>query len=379
MKKKQILSLVVVAAILGALVYLQFRSWQTFDWAKFRQYTSGVSLWHIGAGIALIYLAYVLRAIRWAIFLKPTAPTGFRRLIAPQIIGFAALGLFGRAGEFARPYLIARKQKLTFTSQLAVWTVERFFDLGAVLVLMAGFLALRGGALAQVLMQAMSRGIQRALQNAGHKLPLVFAALAVAAVLFWLLRKASGRAAAMLRSRLVSFKQGFNTIHDAKSFAQLVVVSLCMWLMIAGAYIEVLHAYPQIAVTVPGDAPGSQRIARMNTMKLDDVLLVMGSSMLGSVVQLPGGVGGSQLAVIGVLQSNLFSSEPYNITRELAVSCGIMLWLVTFMSVIPAGVLLARFEKISFLRLSEESSQEEEEIELATELGHTTAHQEHGC
>ena len=101
MKKKQIFSLIVVAAILGALVYLQFRSWQSFDWAKFRQYTGGVSLWHIGAGVALIYLAYVLRAIRWAIFLKPTAPTSFRRLIAPQVIGFAALGLFGRAGEFA--------------------------------------------------------------------------------------------------------------------------------------------------------------------------------------------------------------------------------------------------------------------------------------
>ncbi len=113
--------------------------------------------------------------------------------------------------------------------------------------------------------------------------------------------------ALLLRARLHSFKQGFNTIHDAKSFVQLVLVSLAMWLMIAGAYIEVLHAYPQIPVTVAGDAAGVQRVARMNTMKLEDVLLVMGSSMLGSVVQLPGGVGGSQLAVIGVLQSNLFS------------------------------------------------------------------------
>ena len=144
MKKKQIISLVVVAAILGALVYFQFRSWRTFDWAKFRQYTGGVSLWHIGAGVGLIYLAYVMRAIRWAIFLKPTAPTSVRRLIAPQIIGFAALGLFGRAGEFARPYLIARKEKLTFTSQLAVWTVERFFDLGSVVVLMVCFFAMKG-------------------------------------------------------------------------------------------------------------------------------------------------------------------------------------------------------------------------------------------
>ena len=92
MKKKQIISLVVVAAILGALVYFQFRSWRTFDWAKFRHYTGGVSLLHIGMGVALVYLAYVLRAVRWAIFLKPTAPTSVRRLIAPQIIGFAALG-----------------------------------------------------------------------------------------------------------------------------------------------------------------------------------------------------------------------------------------------------------------------------------------------
>ncbi len=365
------ISLVVVTAILGALVYFQFRSWRSFDWAKFRQYTVGVSLWHIGAGVALIYLAYVLRAVRWAIFLKPTAPTSFRRLIAPQIIGFSALGLFGRAGEFARPYLIARKEKLSFTSQLAVWTVERFFDLGAVLALMAGFLAVKGGMLAQVLLQAVRGGMKVAARNAGHKLPLVFAALAVAAVLAVVLSKASGRAAAVVRARLLSFKQGFNTIHDASSFVQLVVVSLAMWLMIAGAYIEVLHAYPQIPVTVQG----GPRVARMNTMKLEDVLLVMGSSMMGSVVQLPGGVGGSQLAVIGVLQSDLFSSEPYNITRELAVSCGIMLWLVTFMSVIPAGLLLARYEKISFLRLSEESSLEEEEV--AAEAVRTQP--EHGC
>ncbi|MGC2210760.1 MAG: lysylphosphatidylglycerol synthase transmembrane domain-containing protein [Candidatus Korobacteraceae bacterium] len=361
MKKKQIFSLVVVAGILGALVYFQFRSWRTFDWAKFRHYTGGVSLWHIGAGVGLIYLAYVMRAIRWAIFLKPTAPTSVRRLIAPQIIGFAALGLFGRAGEFARPYLIARKEKLTFTSQLAVWTVERFFDLGSVVVLMGTFLALNGGELARDVLQAVHGGVHSAMLKAGHKLPLVLAGLAALAVLAFLLKRASGKSAGHLRARLVSFKQGFNTIHDTKSFVQLVLVSLCMWLMIAGAYVEVLHAYPQIPVLISGDTSGLQRLALINTINLAHVLVIMGCSMFGSVLQLPGGVGGSQLAVIGILQTSWFAA--YNITPELAVSCGIMLWLVTFMSVIPAGVLLARYEKISFARLSEESTQEEEEVE----------------
>ena len=361
MKKKQLVSLAIVTAILGALVYLQFRSWQTFDWAKFRQYTGGVNLWHISAGVGLIYLAYVLRAIRWAIFLKPTAPTSVRRLIAPQIIGFAALGLFGRAGEFARPYLIARKEKLTFTSQLAVWTVERFFDLGAMVMLLAAFLALRGGELAHEVLQAVRHGLHSTMHSAGHKLPLALAALAAAALLGFLIKRASGEAAGHLRARLVSFKQGFNTIHDAKSFVLLVVVSLCMWLMIAGAYIEVLHAYPSIPVPISGDPSGGQIVTRINTIGLDHVLVIMGSSIFGSVLQLPGGVGGSQLAVISVLQTRWFAA--FNITPELAVSCGIMLWLVTFMSVIPAGLLLARFEKISLTRLNEESTEEEEEIE----------------
>ena len=250
-----------------------------------------------------------------------------------------------------------------------MWTVERFFDLGAVVVLMGCFLAFKGGRLADVLLQAVHRGLHSAMHNAGHKLPLALAALAVVAALAFLLKRASGKAAGHLRARLLSFKQGFNTIHDPKSFLQLVAISLCMWLTIAGAYIQVLHAYPKIPVVAAGDPPGVQRVARMDDMKLEDVLLVMGSSMLGSVVQLPGGVGGSQLAVIGVLQSNLFSSEPFNITPELAVSCGIMLWLVTFMSVIPAGVLLARYEKISFLRLNEESAQQEEVVEA--EAAHT--------
>jgi hypothetical protein len=364
-KRKQILSLAVVTAVLALLVYLQFRSWRSFDWAKFRQYTGYVSLSHIFAAVGLIYLAYLLRAIRWAIFLKPTAPTKVSRLIAPQLIGFAALGLFGRAGEFARPYLIARKEKLSFASQLAVWTVERFFDLGAVAVLMCTFLALNRDELAREVLKALRSGTHAALHSAGHKLPLVVVALIIFALLAFVLKRISANAAGHLHARVLAFKQGFNTIHDAKSFAQLIAISIGMWLMIAGSYVQVLHAYPQIPVVTQSlsGAP-TEKVALLNTIGLDHALLIMGCSMFGSVLQLPGGVGGSQLAVITVLQTSWFAK--YNIPPELAVSCGMLLWLVGFMAVIPAGVLLAHFEKISFLRLSEDSTDEEHEIEAET-------------
>jgi glycosyltransferase 2 family protein len=145
-----------------------------------------------------------------------------------------------------------------------------------------------------------------------------------------------------IAQRVREFRGGLNTIHDPISFLELSAVSVLMWWIIALAYREVTHAY------------GSP-LAHMTVSK---VLLLMGSSMLGSLIQLPGVGGGSQLATISALQ-HIFETS-----HELAASCGILLWLVTFVSVVPAGLILAHRERLSLRKLSEESEQEEARAEL---------------
>jgi hypothetical protein len=54
----------------------------------------------------------------------------------------------------------------------------------------------------------------------------------------------------------------------------------------------------------------------------------------------------------------------FDVPKELAASCGIMLWLVTFVAVIPVGLLLAHQEQLSFRKLSQESHQEEAEAAI---------------
>jgi glycosyltransferase 2 family protein len=67
------------------------------------------------------------------------------------------------------------------------------------------------------------------------------------------------------------------------------------------------------------------------------------------------------LATIAVLSQTFgYSDSP-----ELAVSCGMLLWLVTFMSVIPAGLILAQREHVSLRRLTVASQQEEGAAEEA--------------
>jgi hypothetical protein len=80
----------------------------------------------------------------------------------------------------------------------------------------------------------------------------------------------------------------------------------------------------------------------------------MGASMIGSMVQLPGVGGGSQLATIATLE------KVFDVPKELAASCGIMLWLVTFVAVVPVGLFLAHRERLSLRKLSQETAKAEE-------------------
>src|SRR6201984_1079611 len=124
-----------IFVILAGLVYLQVQHWRSFDWKTFLA-ASHVHPQHIAAAIVLIYLTYVLRALRWKIFLEPISKTRTSRLLGPTVIGFTGLALLGRPGELIRPYLIARRNNLSFPSQLGVWAVERIFDSGAFTILL---------------------------------------------------------------------------------------------------------------------------------------------------------------------------------------------------------------------------------------------------
>jgi hypothetical protein len=216
--------------------------------------------------------------------------------------------------------------------------------------------------------------------------------------------------------KIRAFGEGLNTISGTKALLKLVTISLLMWFMIALAYREVAHSYPaepqqeqmgppsvdvetasvsglpeiagqpltdenivnlQVALQAKGFSlkqfKGDLWLYRQNkrvkkvgdrphlsSLDLPHVLLLMAFSMVGSIVQLPAVGGGSQLAVISALQL------VYGIPPELALSCGILLWLVTFMSCIPVGLTFAHRGHLSLRKLSKASHEEGEKDEPAT-------------
>lgn len=351
MAKKRTFVFAAVAAILVALIYMQFRTWKDFDWPMFWGQWKQVRPRHILNAIGVIYFTYFLRALRWKIFLRPVRrDSSTLGLISPTVIGFTGLALLGRPGELIRPYLIARRTNLTFSSQMAAWAVERIFDIGGftVLMVLAIFLPTE-------LRFLPNPAIYPRLRVGGFLLVALVAGLALVAMsvakygealALWIETRFAHLASSLahrVAHRVREFHGGLDTIHSPVSFLQLSGVSIVMWLMIAVAYREVTHSF-----------------GALEHMTVSKVLLLMGSSILGSLIQLPGVGGGSQVATISALQ------HIFDASHELAASCGILLWLVTFVSVVPVGLFLAHRERLSLRELSQESEQEEEaSVELS--------------
>ena len=97
MNKKQTLISAGVLAVLCGLIYLQVHTWKKFDWHTFWR-TDQVKVSYVVLALAITYFLYVLRAVRWRIFLKPLCKTTPSRLIGTAVHWLHRPGTAGAPG-----------------------------------------------------------------------------------------------------------------------------------------------------------------------------------------------------------------------------------------------------------------------------------------
>ena len=332
----------VFAALVAFIVYKLHTT--HFNGAAFAESVKTADFRLVAVAVLLIYSNNVLRAFRWAIFLRPAyratgrhgtgvARTPWYKLIGTQFIGFAGLAVLGRLGELVRPILVARRTGLPFPSQVALVTVERVFDLGAFGTIFA-------------LNLSFSPSLQ-ALPYL-HKAGYTIAGLTVAIVVFVLAVRLAGEliarstaalvgmvskpAGVLCAEKILGFRNGLNVIGSFGDFAWAAALSFALWLTVTAAYVLTLRAF----------APP------VHLLRVSEVIVLMGFSIAGSALPIPGGSGawaGNTFAL-----GTLFAIPP-----ALAASAGLMVWLVTTISVIPAGLVFARWEGVSLLQVAQRS------------------------
>src|SRR3990172_8327656 len=99
----------------------------------------------LALSLASMFVNLALRAWRWQYLLEPLGRTSFGNAFRATAVGFAASSLLpARAGEFIRPYFLARHERMSATGAFATIILERLLDLVTVLVLLASFVFVFG-------------------------------------------------------------------------------------------------------------------------------------------------------------------------------------------------------------------------------------------
>jgi len=317
------------AIALAFLVWL-FRRHITFDWAILGSQLRSVSISRIALGVAILYAGYWLRALRWAVLVSPVRPARAADLFPAQLIGFTAVVLIGRLADLSRPYLIARRLKLPIASQLAIYSIERAFDLGAAAILFSLTLAFAPRNLPhhELYLRAGALSLAATAALAVFVLALRFAGEAVSRTLGRLIAPLSSTLAPRVAARVLDFRLGLNTIANAREFFSAAAISLLLWLGIALGYMLSARAFTL--------EPTLAHFGFTATM------LILATSMGGSLLQLPVLGWFTQIAINAAALHGFFG-----VPLEAATASATVMLFVMSLDIIPLGLIAARLQGVS--------------------------------
>lgn len=354
MNKRQLALGVVVLVALAALVVWGHNRIH-FDFAAFRSQLAMADWSKIALGLGCIYLGYVLRSVRWALLVRHNRRVPVFSLLGTQVIGFTAVALIGRVADLVRPYLVSRKTGLDLSSQIAVYIVERLFDFGAMgLIFSVAILQVPQADVVAAISHSKSLAhlsgshpeAAAFLFRYGGLLVTAMGALFLVGVrlmgetlaatsqhVFGLVSHKLGHAVA---HKIRTFHTGLDTIRSFGDFAATASLSIAMWVLIASAYFLTMRGFvasPELATITVGKA-----------------VLLMVVSGGASIVQLPVLGWFSQIGIVAAAIAGFFG-----VTPEAATACAAMLLIVTFLGIVPVGLIWAQFENVSFRTIASES------------------------
>jgi uncharacterized membrane protein YbhN (UPF0104 family) len=337
--------LLTIAAALIFVLLLVYGSHRThFRWDILAQQTRFVNWSNILLGVLLIYGAYLVRSFRWVVFLRPTRRLPPLYLLGTQVIGFTAVALLGRVADLTRPYLVARRSKLPIALQIAIYTVERMFDACSMATIVGVALLLTPNKATMPHREMAMAGAKSALVGATALIVLAVAVRLAGEKLAQLCEHSMGhKLGSAVAVKIRGFRDGLAAVSSPGSLVPAALLSLLMWAMISGAYLLTVRAFVASPI--------------LASMTMGRAVILMAASMVGSVVPIPIV---SWFAQIVVLQQTL--QHLYNVPAETALACGTGITFVTFLCIIPVGLLWSRFEHISLTRVAEESEHKAEEL-----------------
>jgi uncharacterized protein (TIRG00374 family) len=340
-----------VGAILIVLVLFHLGhspQWRNFQWSRLGYLLVHIKLDFLILAILASYSSFFLRALRWRFFVDSIKRCSLWILFAGQIFGFSSIYLIGRAGEVVRPAYIAKAEHLTFSSQLAVWLIERVYDSIALVILFAL------GLYFQPIQSLTARhaGVLHGIRE-GAIVVLILSLVGIALLgvykhysesfLEWL-NQWESTVAMKARSRIVNFLRSFATglevIKNPSDFIASLTCTVALWVVNV------------TAIWLDFRSLGGS----LQHLSWWVAALTLVFAALGLAVQLPGVGGGYQVVTLLALR------DFFHVSPEGAASAAILTWLTVMVPCIILGLILLLHEGLSIRKLQVIAEEERESV-----------------
>ena len=348
-KSKKWLLLAAVVAVTALLVY-RFRTLLNLSnfsaanlWATIR----GINLALLGLSLLLIYVCYAVRSLRWQALQDNIGPSKFLDIFAVTLAGFAAVNFLSRAGEPIRPLLLARKAKHPVADIFGIWALERLIDTASFATILAiGLIVYRPragvGEMTATIAAAKAGG---GVLGAAVAIVIGFLAylrlhgtsLLEARMERWTNASAWRASAARI---ILGFVRGIQTITSWSDLLKVIFYSIVHWCLVLVVYVLVCKSFG----------------GELAQLSVSDCTVLLGLTLVGSIIQLPAVGGGFQTAAFVVF------TKMFGIPAEPATAAALLLWLIAFVACSIAGIPLLIREGVSLGQLGEIAEHEKEEL-----------------
>lgn len=292
--------------------------------------------------ISLVILSYLLRAMRWRYFVSSVKEVKTSDLFSPLMVGFMANMLPARAGEFIRAYLLSKKARISFSSSFATIFIERLFDLTLVLLLLVFVLVF------------MPEAFVSGDAATGNQLLVkvkIFGMVSVSLCLFiflfsfllqyknnWTMKAVEVCVRPFPRKwgeKIIglvhSFSEGLKIIRDRRGFFATASLTVLVWATFIFTYYPLYLAF--------GIAESLPVISSL-------IVLCLTVAIFITVAPTPGFLGSYHLACVTALHGI------FGIQKAVALSYGIVAWLVAMGTTVIIGAIFALKENISFGKIA---------------------------
>jgi len=287
----------------------------------------------------LALLSYWMRAVRWALILRPVAEVRHSSVVLTTAVGYAAMALLpARMGDVIRPVLLARREKIPVSASLASILTERIFDLWTVLTFFLVFVIWPPA----MALDERARGALDTVTLAGYA---VGAGLVLAGLVLLGLLRYQERFVKLLTSPLIKFiprwhspatnflnhfLDGLRVVQRPRELLRTLGASLVLWTTI---YVQLHVLLLAFSIHLPFRA----------------YFFLVTLTVLGLALPTPGGVGGFHKAIqVGL---TLFFAVDLNTATGVALAhhavCFVPITIIGLLCIPAVGVPLREVDAVS--------------------------------